>query len=446
MMNTAELLINLKKQGVEIRAEDNNKLSIRYPRGVLTPELQAELVARKAELLALLQNQDHHDTCSAVSDQKPGLQTLGRLIGGFTGQSGYKPPIIDAQLMANQLTVTFKPLPEGYKNHTIIQFRQELKEELQKHGVKVKSWEEATTDFCHEITLPILNRRQVIKTRIVRQSIGAVIDVEKRLSLTHRLGTFLAETLYQLYSISVLKNRPISVTRIAKLSSWAEDHVAKYIEDSNNTQVITLTQLDEEFVNPELSYQQKIKIGLNALVKTFSQIVIGVSPAKISILNMNLSDSVYLKRDLSHFVEKSLIPKIYVPIAPLLMDRFQLGEFNPVESNYAAKLVTLGQALTSTGLFPAGFKLAEVLKRKSHRDIVNSMVNGRTGVSYGFLAYVEPPQYFGPQVISVAEWDNLAAIANFNFEEIRQNSLGRRYLKRRSKGKFSISKSPISGF
>ncbi|QYO64389.1 hypothetical protein [Leptolyngbya sp. 7M] len=43
-MNATELLASLSERGVQIWV-DNDKLSIRSPKGVITPELQAELTA-----------------------------------------------------------------------------------------------------------------------------------------------------------------------------------------------------------------------------------------------------------------------------------------------------------------------------------------------------------------------------------------------------------------
>jgi hypothetical protein len=225
------------------------------------------------------------------------------------------------------------------------------------------------------------------------------------------------------------EKQQMSVIEIAKLSSWAEDHAAKYVEDPTNTQVIILTDIDAEFVNPLTPYSEKIRIGINTLIKTFSEIVIGVSDEKFSILNMNLSDSKFAPNEIENFALKSLIPKVFVPITPLLISRFELGEYNPHLSNYAGKLVKLGQELASTGLFPAGFKLDEVIKRKSHRDIVNVIVNGRTGVSYGFVAYAEPPHYVGKPEITIDEWENLLPVVGFSSHELRQNEKGRRFIK-----------------
>ncbi|AFZ23501.1 hypothetical protein Cylst_1199 [Cylindrospermum stagnale PCC 7417] len=430
-MNASELLEKLNQQGVQLWV-DNNKLNIRSPKGIITPEIQIELATRKAEILALLQATDIATKSASVPlSQGLSLQTIGRLISGFIGESpaGYQPPIINPKVMAQNLSVTFRPLPHGYKNEAIIKFRQELVNKLKVYGVKVLTWEEATTEFRYNITLPIINWNQSLKMKGVRAEVDAVIDIERPNSLLGKLGIFIAETLYTIYHKWLLKNREMSVVKIAKLSSWAEDHAAKYVEDPTNTQVIIITELDEKFVNPLLPYQEKINIGINTLVRTFSEIVIGVSADKISILNMNLSDSIFGQNEIENFVLKSLIPKVFVPIAPLLLSRFEVGQFNPHESNYAAKLVKLGQELASTGLFPPGFKLSEVIKRQSHRDIVNVIVNGRTGVSYGFVAYAEPPRYVGPLEITANEWETLLSVEGFSSNELRQNQQGRRYIK-----------------
>ncbi|BAZ29585.1 hypothetical protein NIES4074_20320 [Cylindrospermum sp. NIES-4074] len=443
-MNVSEFVVKLTQQGVQLWA-DNDKLNVRSPKGVITPEIQAELATRKLEILAFLQEIDTV-TKSASIPLREGLslQTIGRLIGGFTGESavGYQLPIINPQVMAQNLNVTFRPLPSGYKNESIIKFRQELAIKLKNYGVRVLSWQEATTDFFYDVKLPIINWNQRLKMRGIRSEIDAVIDVERPNSLIVNLGIFVAENLYSFYSYWLLQNRELSVMKIAKLSSWAEDHAAKYVENPTNTQVIIITEIDNKFVDPQLPYQTKINIGINTLVKTFSEIVIGVSSDKISILNMNLSDSTFAKNEIDRFILKSLIPKIFVPIAPLLLNRFEVGDYNSYASEYAAKLVKLGQDLASTGLFPPGFKLAEVIKRKSHRDIVNVIVNGRTGVSYGFVAYAEPPNYVGASEITANEWEQLLPIEGFSRDEIRQNEQGRRYIKTLIAGEYLFKQIP----
>lgn len=442
-MNASEILTTLTQKGVQIWVE-NDRLNIRSPKGVLTPDIQAELAARKPELLEFLRDRNTITSPSVPLPEGLSLQTIGRLIGESGDQLNpeCKEPVIDPKLMAQRLSITFRPLPKNYNNTEILKFRAELEQKLQEYGVNVTPWQQATTEFRYEVNIPLINVKKSIKTRVVKTGINAVIDVDRPPSIRSRSETFAAEKLYQLYSRFVLKDRKISVSRIAGLIGWAEDCAAKFIEDPTNTQVIVLTDLDKEFVNFQTPYQQKIKMGLNTLVRTFSEIVIGVSQSQFSILNMNLSDSVFNRDEISGFVLKSLIPKVYVPILPLPLSKFKLGNFNPQSSNYAQKLVSLSSQLADTNLFPPGSKLSEVIKRQSHRDIVNVIVNGRTGVSYGFVAYAEPPKYIGEVEISASEWESLSYVDGFNSEEVRQNDIGRRYLKTKIGAEYKFKQIP----
>lgn len=439
-MNVAELLTNLTAQGVQFWVDDN-KLKINSPKGILTPQLQADIVAHKTEILTFLQksNDCSGDTATGLS-----LNTIGRLIGGYSKKNtiSFKSPIIDPQVMARQLKVTFRPLPQGCNNEVILQFRAELEQKLQSYGVQIISWEQATREFCYQIKIPFVNWNKKITTRVVKSDINSVIDVERPINSIGKIKSCIAEKCYQIYSQFIEKNRKMSVAKIAQLIGWAEDHAMQRLEDPTSTQVILIAELDENFVDSQLAYQQKIAIGVNTLVKTFSEIVIGISQSNVSILNMNLSDSLFAREKIDNFVFKSLIPKIYVPIAPLPMSQFEIGKYEPTQSNYAEKLAELSKELAKTGLYPSGFKLSEVIKRKSHKDIVDSIVNGRTGVSYGFVAYAEPPQYVGNIQISEGEWENLLSVEGYSSNEVRQNHQGRRYVKTKIKREYVYQQIP----
>lgn len=423
-MHVSELLTNLNRQGVRLWS-DRDKLKINAPKGTLTPQLQADLIARKSEIIAFLR--EDKDSAGTTSTGLS-LQTIGRLIGGFSPSSSlnFKSPIIDPQVMAKHLKVTLRPLPPGFSNETILQFRGELESKLQNYGVQIIPWSQATRDFTYEISLPLTKWKKKITTRVVKPDISAVIDVNRPIN---RFKSFIAEKIYQIYSQLFLREGKKTIATITKLIAWAEDHTIQRLEDPTATQVIMLTELDRDFVNSKLPYQTKIALGVNTLVKTFSEVAIGVSDSNISILNMNLADSLFSRDEFDRFVLKSLIPKIYVPIAPLPLSRFEIGEYNPQKSLYATKLQQLSRELATTGLFPSGFKLGEVIKRRSHRDIVESIVNGRSGVSYGFVAYAEPPQYIGDREITLSQWETLSPVAGFSSQEVRQNQGGRRYLK-----------------
>lgn len=442
-MNVSELLTNLNQQGVQLWT-DKDKLRINSPKGILTPQLQADITAHKTEIIAFLR--ETNDVCDNSIPDGPGLslQTIGRLIGGFCERSPmqFKSPIIDPKVMAKQLKVTFRPLPKGFKNETLLKFREELELKFQNYGVQIVSWESATRDFCYDIDIPLTKWKKSMKMRVVKADVNAVIDVERPVFLIDRIKSFIAEEYYKIYSRFILKNKKLSVLTIAKLIGWAEDHTIQRLEDPTSTQVILITELDKNFVDSEIPYQQKITIGVNTLVKTFSEIVIGVSNNNLSILNMNLSDSLFPRKDFDKFVCKSLIPKIYVPVAPLPMSRFEVGKYDPTKSIYAARLGKMSEQLATSGLFPSGLKLGEIIKRKSHRDIVDSIVNGRTGVSYGFVAYVEAPQYVGDREISESEWDNLLRVEGFSSNELRQNEIGRRYVKTKIGNKYAYKQIP----
>jgi len=427
-MNASEIFTKLTQQGVDFWVEDN-KLNIRSPKGIITPEIQANIIKYKADILALVQEMNiDYQFKFDPSTKGISLQAIGKLISGFSGGSSaeYQVPVINPKLMAQNLQVTFRPLPEKFHNYQIMKFRQELASKLKKYGVNVIPWLEATAKLNYEIKIPLLNWKIIWKVKGIKSKIDAVIDVERPNSLIRQLGIFVAETSYKIFYYWLVKRRKMSVIQLAKMSGWAENHVAKFVEDPTNTQIITITNIDDKFVDAFTPYQEKISIGINKLIETFSEIVVGISAEKISILNMNLSDSIFRRNEIERFVLKSLIPKIFTPIAPLSMNRFQIGEYQPRTSIYAEELVKLGEAIASTGLLPPKFKLAQVLQRQSHRDIVNTIINGRT---YGFVAYMEPPQYVGKRQITVSEWEELSATPGFSINELRQNEQGRRYVK-----------------
>lgn len=432
-MNVSEFLTELTRQGVQLWAK-HDKLRIHAPKGVLTPEQRTVLTAHKTEILAFL-----NEKTRAVGDQ-PGserqefsLETIGRLIGGSCDQSigEFSPPLLDPGLMAKQLKVTFRPLPNGYKKATILGFRGKLERQLRNYGVQIVPWHQATKELCYNVKIPFTKWKKRMTIRVVKEGIHAVIDVDRPASLRNKVKSLAGETLYRIYSHIILRNRKVAVSTITTLIGWVEDHILPCIEDPTNTQVVTLTEIDREFINPQLPYQRKIAIGVKTIIRTLSQIVIGVSDTCVSVLNMNLSDSIFPTEEMDNFVYRSLIPKMYVPIVPLPMNRFTVGEYDPAQSDYAVKLVRLAKALAATDLFPSGFKLKKVIKRKSHRDIIDVIVNGRTGVSYGFVAYAEAPQYVGKLEIRKSEWERLLPVEGFRSDDVRQNKRGRWYLKTR---------------
>jgi hypothetical protein len=324
----------------------------------------------------------------------------------------------DPKQMAEKVRVTFRPLPKGYANKTIIDFRYKLYEKLTQSGVHVIQWNKASDIEPDSLISKILRIRKV------KRNINAVIDVDRPYSKLRRLMTNLAEKIYY-----ILRSPNKSVTEIIRTSGWADDLTKKHVQDPFNTQVVTLMLLNDEFADTNTPYERKISIGLQNIIRTMSEVVIGVSEERISIINMNLSDSTFSVAELDEFMLNSFIPKIYAPIKPPVLNRFIKGEFDPGKSEYALQLANLGRNLKHTDLFPQGSSFSDKITRLSHRDVVQKIFEGRTGVSYGFIAIAEAPKYEGAKELTFEEWEKLSKLDGVNGEIVRQNEIGRLYIK-----------------
>ena len=319
--------------------------------------------------------------------------------------------------MAKKVRVTFRPLPRDYGNQIVIKFRDTLERKLRENGVQVIPWDEAAE-------VPSGLASKIMRTRKVKSNIHAVVDVKREYSLTRTLFSRLAESIY------VHTRKPNrSVMEILKISGWADDFTARYVQDPFNTQIITLMPLEPEFADSGTTYDRKIAIGLKNLISTMSEIVMGIAPDKFSLVNMNLSDSIYMNDELDGFVVTSLIPKIYAPIKPPVLTRFKKGEYVPSSSVFAQQLAELGKRVEPTALFPQGSKFSEKISRLSHRDVVETILEGRTGVSYGFIALAESPGYDGPVTVSKEEWEAFDVVESFNDPNVRESGSGRWYVK-----------------
>ena len=345
------------------------------------------------------------------------LQTIAALAGMPKIKNLVNPK--DPTEMSERVIVTFKPIPKNYPDTEISAYRERLRNSLLDNGVNVISWEDATIE---DASYGMFSK--LMGLRSVRRKVNAVIDVKKKLSPMRWFLSKIAENIYKF-----ARKDSLSVSSILKISGWADDFTVGYLQDPYNTQVITIMSLDPEFENEDTTYERKISLGLKNLINNMSEIVIGVSHSNFAIINMNLSDSIYTHGQLNDFVLYSLIPKIYAPIKPPVLTRFSVSEYDPKEFEYAQKLSALGADLKSTNLFPAGSKFVDAIKRLSHRDVANKILDGRTGVSYGFIALAEPPGYDGDKYIDENMWNSLQEIPSYNPDEVRAASNDRWYVK-----------------
>ena len=325
--------------------------------------------------------------------------------------------------MAKKVRVTFRPLPRNYGNQIVIKFREILENKLKEHGVQVIPWDEAA-----ELPDDLLSK--VLRTRKVKRNIHAVVDVKRDYSLTRTFLSGIAERMY-----GYLRKPDMSVMEILRVSGWADDFTARYVQDPFNTQILTLMPLEPEFADQSTTYDRKIAIGIQNLIATMSEIIMGIAPDKFSLVNMNLSDSIYLNEGMDDFVLNSLIPKIYAPIKPPVLNRFKKGEYDPEESVFPKQLAELGRLIKSTNLYPRGSKFSEKVKRQSHKDVVEKIMEGRTGVSYGFIALAEAPVYEGKAIITKATWDKLTKVKSVDDDMVRENKKGRWFVRTVIRGK-----------
>ncbi|MGB2692202.1 MAG: hypothetical protein WBC96_06880, partial [Thermodesulfobacteriota bacterium] len=245
--------------------------------------------------------------------------------------------------------------------------------------------------------------------------------------------TFLSGIAERMYGY--LRKPDMSVMEILRVSGWADDFTARYVQDPFNTQILTLMPLEPEFADQNTTYDRKIAIGIQNLIATMSEIIMGIAPDKFSLVNMNLSDSIYLNEGMDDFVLNSLIPKIYAPIKPPVLNRFKKGEYDPEASVFPQQLAELGRLIKSTNLYPRGSKFSEKVKRQSHKDVVEKIMEGRTGVSYGFIALAEAPTYEGKATITKTTWDKLKKVESVDDDLVRENKKGRWFVRTVIRGK-----------
>lgn len=401
---------------------DGGKLRMRVRKGTLDSETLEAISRLKGDLVQALQDRDREKDCDADRDEASWPCVIGALIGGAAGAV----PVLQPTNMARQLRVTFRPL-SATTPHTIAQFVRSLAEILQEHGVQVIPWDEAATQGTNVAGNAPSRSGHGKGREIVANDINAVIDVERAWTARERLRVALAETFYR-WTLAK-RSEHLSITQVLHKIAWLDDDLLNRLEDPFRTQIVLVRALDEAMLLPDVTYAEKIRHGLQVLFRSFAQIALQVSHDQLAVVNLNLCDSINPLTRLSETVLTSLIPKLYVPIRPIPIKRFTLGSFQPENSRYAEPLIELGRRMRPTGLFPAGSALSKVIRRRSRREIFEIMADGRAGVSYGFVAYAEPPHYAdGPIELSRSQWADLRPLPQIAETHVRQSDTGRWYI------------------
>lgn len=376
-------------------------------------------------------NRNGSDTQQEIDSTGLSVATVGRLISGFGQQetSLYCEPTVNLDDIVRTCQVTFRPLPKGFADEKIISIRDRLQKALLDNGVQVLPWEEALTDFRQFGFIPILNRRVHYRTRAVKSTIHAVIDVEQPNTWVRRLRIGLVEFLYRIGTFFSSSSDTHSIPTIARLSMWGEDHAVFRLQDYSKTQVVTLAQVEPALVQPDLYYRERVTFGLNILSRTFSPIVIGICSDRLAMINLNQTDTTVEISQLKSFVRNCLIPKLFIPITPMLPGQFSVGHYDPSTCDSSRTLVQLSCALKQSDLLPDGHAISNIIRRRSRRDMARAISAGRTGVSFGFIACAQPPEYVEPRQITQEQWKQCEAIPVYPENELRRHSNGRFYAK-----------------
>lgn len=398
------------------------KLRMRVRKGTLDSKTLVAISRLKTDLIQALQDRDRAKNGDVDGDEASWPCAIGALIGGVAGAV----PILEPTEMARQLRVTFRPLPAATPR-AIAQFIRSLADTLQEHGVQVVPWDEAAAQGVDVAEIAQLRSGHRKRRGIVANDINAVIDVERTWTARERLRVAFAEIFYRW---TLARRKHLSITQVLHSIAWLDEDLLNQLEDPFRTQIVLVRALDEAMLRPDVTYAQKIRRGLQVLFRSFAQIALQVSRDQLAVVNLNLCDSVYPLTRLSETVRTSLIPKLYVPIRPIPINRFALGTFQPESSHYAERLIELGRCMRPTGLFPPGSALSKVILRRSRRDIFEIMADGRAGVSYGFVAYAEAPHYAdGPIELSRSQWADLRALPQISKTHVRQSDTGRRFIR-----------------
>ena len=356
------------------------------------------------------------------------IETITGLLG-LPSQKGLINPRMPHD-MAAKIRVTFRPLPRGYRNKVIVKYRRDLEMKLRHLGVSVIPWRDACEHYGRS-TFAIFRIKKIAK------NINAVFDVDRQDSVLRRLLRGIAERVYQFK-----RRADMSVTEILRLSGWADDFALRYLQDATSTQIVTMMPFNNAFSKQNSAYGEKIAIGMSQLIAGMSELVIGIESSRFSLVNLNLSDSVYPRDAMDDFLLNSLIPKMYTPIRPPLLIRFEQGEFDPSESESTRKLSELSKRIGSTALFPKGSIFKEKVTRQSHVDVIEKMLEGRTASSYGYIALAEAPVYVGEERVDRSVWDGFDEVEGLSRDFVRVASSGRWYIRTFLKGKETIQQVP----
>lgn len=283
--------------------------------------------------------------------------------------------------MADKLNITFFPYDKNKNSKEVIRFAQKLENTLTKLKANIVPYDKALSS----------NYFFLLK-RIIKILLFTISGYTKSF-LKNKQRDPLIPSIKTLLKIKFGKKIKSGIAIIAVgdngIGKLPMDKTISFIKN----QIITIVDMPEG-IGEKNDFKHHFETGLKLFSFFMTHIVIGVTKDKWILYNMNASHSIHSVDDKnfeSHIL-KELIPKIYAPIKPPRFSDFLIrnNSFNPLDEKYKVfidDIVNSGKIFEQTNLYPQGKKIEDLpFRNELYKWIGNLHLDGRNGMSYGFLA------------------------------------------------------------
>ena len=184
---------------------------------------------------------------------------------------------------------------------------------------------------------------------------------------------------------------------VAGLTNETESLMVSRVSSLYKNPIVALYE-GESPVNPEDTNQDKLNSIISVLAYDVVHFAVFVNDLNWTICTMNGAIITTSHGDeISSTIENCLIPKLTAQVIPpnILTDiDFRYDSFNPLETKYSYVIDDLKRAsllLKEDGLIMSHTKVSSLsYKNKFHERVVNTYLDHRTGMSYGFMTWQQP--------------------------------------------------------
>ena len=295
--------------------------------------------------------------------------------------------VLSPEDMAHSLTVTFFPQSLSVEvNDDTKRFADTLRLLFEEIGVTIVPFESS------------LQKTALLKT--VRRALGILGN-----NIVHFFQIVLTKKSSRPYlnwniAIKILRRKKVKAgITIISIGGTDESLLPiDYVSSFRKSSVITILDMPQT-VTTGASFQEHFDTALTLFAQHMTNIVILVRGTQWLLYNFNASHPFYdSSGDFKHDVMHGLIPKVVAPIRPLRFSEFKIIKegFDGSDNAYAPyidDLTTNAGLLDETGLYPPGKKISDLPFRSDfYRWIGSIHLDGRSGMSYGFLARQLPTQ------------------------------------------------------